>query len=167
MDKLNGIGIGYGALLDYYEKMGLARRKLITEPFTAGGVVITAVPVGDDKSVSVFVFEKNGRKAVYAPCDCKPFPINEHTRGADVLIVGNTFVGDILKGGRFIGGAHPLRAELHSMDEVLDIGRRSLAANIIITHIEEGWGKSYDDYTALETQYPGVKFAYDGMEITI
>ena len=63
METLNGIGIGYGAILDYYVKMGLAARKLITEPFTIGDTKITAVPVGKSKSVSVFMFEKNGRKS--------------------------------------------------------------------------------------------------------
>ena len=34
---------------------------------------------------------------------------------------------------------------------------------VIITHLEEDWGKSYDDYLKLENQYNQIIFAYDGM----
>ena len=34
-----------------------------------------------------------------------------------------------------------------------------------MTHLEEDWGKSFDDYKQLEEVYPNVRFAYDGMEI--
>jgi len=166
METLNGIGIGYGAILDYYVKMGLTARKLITEPFTIGDKKITAVPVGKSKSVSVFMFEKNGRKVIYAPCDCKPFPMDESMRDADLLIIGNTFVGDTLKNNRVIGAEHPLRQELHSMEEVLEIKRKLSVSDVIVTHIEEDWGKSYDDYIALEDKY-GVRFAYDGMVVNV
>ena len=167
METINGIGIGYGSILDYYEKMGLAKRKPITEPFNVGSIKITAVPVGKNKSVSVFVFEENGRKVVYAPCDCKPFPMDEAMREADLLIIGNTFIGDTLKNNKVIGADHPLRHELHSMEDVLEIKRKLSICDVIVTHIEEDWGKSYDDYVALEEKYPGVKFAYDGMVVEI
>ena len=35
---------------------------------------------------------------------------------------------------------------------------------VIITHLEEDWGKTYDNYRELEKQYKNVKFAYDGLE---
>ena len=38
---------------------------------------------------------------------------------------------------------------------------------VIMTHIEEDWGKSYDDYKRLEEEYVHVRFAYDGMEISL
>ena len=166
METLNGVGIGYGAILDYYVKMGLADRKLITEPLYVGNIKITAVPVGKSKSVSVFMFEGNGRKVIYAPCDCKPFPMEESMCDADLLIIGNTFVGDTLKNGRAVGADHPLRQELHSIEDVLEIKRKLSVNDVIVTHIEEDWGKSYDNYIVLEDQY-GVKFAYDGMVVEV
>jgi phosphoribosyl 1,2-cyclic phosphate phosphodiesterase len=166
METLNGIGIGYGSILDYYVKMGLANRKPIIEPFYVGKIKISAISVGKSKSVSIFMFEKDGRKIIYAPCDCKPFPTDESMRDADLLIIGNTFVGDTLKNNRIIGAEHPLRRELHSMEEVLEIKRKLSVNDVIVTHIEEDWGKSYDDYIALENLY-GVKFAYDGMVVEV
>jgi phosphoribosyl 1,2-cyclic phosphate phosphodiesterase len=166
MEAINGIGIGYGAILDYYVKMGLANRKLITEPIKVGNINISAVPVGKNKSVSVFMFEENGRRVAYAPCDCKPFPMDQSMQNADLLIIGNTFIGDTLKNNRIISADHPLRHELHSMEDVLEIKNKLSIQSVIVTHIEEDWGKSYDDYFALEDKY-GVKFAYDGMGIEV
>ena len=147
--------------------MGSAQRKLITEPFIIGNIKITAVPVGKSKSVSVFIFEESGHKVIYAPCDCKPFPMDEQMRNSEMLIIGNTFIGDTLKDDRIIGADHPLRQELHSMEDVLEIKKKLSIGDVIITHIEEDWGKSYDDYVVLERNYSGVKFAYDGMVVEI
>lgn len=119
------------------------------------------------KAVSLFIFEENGRRVIYAPCDCKPFPINKHMKNADLLIIGNTFVGDRLKNNRIVNANHPLRRELHSMEDVMQIKEKLSVADVIVTHIEEDWGKSYDDYTTLEAGYPGVRFAYDGMKIQV
>jgi len=166
METLNGVSIGYGAMLDYYVKMGLACRKLITDPFYLGNIRITVVPVGKSKSVSIFLFEENGHKVIYAPCDCKPFPMDDAMRNADLLIIGNTFVGNTLKGNRNISAGHPLRQVLHSMEDVLEIQDKLSINDVIVTHIEEDWGKSYDDYAALESNF-GVKFAYDGMVVTL
>jgi len=69
---------------------------------------------------------------------------------ADLLIIGNTYIGDELKVGKVIDAKHPLRHELHNMEDVLEIKRRLSISNVIITHIEELFGKSYDDYIALE-----------------
>jgi phosphoribosyl 1,2-cyclic phosphate phosphodiesterase len=74
--------------------------------------------------------------------------MDESMRDADLLIIGNTFVGDTLKENRNIDAHHPLRQELHSMEDVLEIQRKLSISEVIITHIEEDWGKSYDDYIA-------------------
>jgi phosphoribosyl 1,2-cyclic phosphate phosphodiesterase len=36
---------------------------------------------------------------------------------------------------------------------------------VIITHLEEDWGKSYDDYVNLQKEFDGIEFAYDGLVI--
>ena len=70
--------------------------------------------------------------------DVKPFPKSEKFQGADVLIIGNTIIG-----------------------EQYGIKR------VIITHLEEDWGKSYDDYRELERELNLIYFAYDGMKIRL
>jgi phosphoribosyl 1,2-cyclic phosphate phosphodiesterase len=114
-----------------------------------------------------FLFEQNGKKLVYAPCDCKQFPENKNIYDADILIIGNTFVGDLLKNNTLIHKEHPLREELHSIENVMEIKEHYNIKTVIITHIEEDWGKSFDDYKRLEHSYQNVFFAYDGMKIEL
>lgn len=86
---------------------------------------------------------------------------------ADVLIIGNTVVGDVLKNGRIIGPDHPLRKELHTVSDVLEIADRLHIKKTVITHIEEDWGKSFSDYLSLEKSYQNLNFAYDGMVVEL
>ena len=167
MNDINGIRNIYGSFMDYYEYMSLITRDIVKDSIVVNNITITFLPVPVEKSVSVFVFESNGKKVIYAPCDCKYFPQDSILYNADILIIGNTFVGDILKNKVKIYEGHKLRKELHSMEDVIEIKNRFKIKDIIITHIEEDWGKSFDEYKELEKKYQNIKFAYDGMIIEI
>lgn len=167
MEDINGIRSKYGPILDYYEHMGLIKRSIVEDAITLDDITITLIPVSDAKAVSIFIFESQGKKVVYAPCDCTPFPQNDQMKNADLLIIGNAFIGDIGKNGSVITDHHPLRTILHSFEGVLEIAKEIQAKKVIITHIEECWGKSYDDYLEIEKQYDCVKFAFDGMVIEV
>jgi phosphoribosyl 1,2-cyclic phosphate phosphodiesterase len=167
MSDLNQIRGKYGSLLDYYEYMGLIKRTVIDSCIEINGIRITFVPVPGSKAVSLFVFESSGKKLVYAPCDCIPFPDDNIIQNADMLIIGNTYIGNVLKNGRIITDLHPINNELYSMDDIIKIAEIMKIKNITVTHIEEDWGKSYSDYLELEKQYTNLKFAYDGMIIEL
>lgn len=49
------------------------------------------------------------------------------------------------------------------MSEIEELKTKYNIKRVIITHLEEDWGKSYDDYLKLEKQYNNTTFAYDGM----
>ena len=168
MDDVNAISSRFGSLMGYYEHMGLIRRGAVDSALRIGNVKVTLTSVPARKAVTVFTFESGGRKLVYAPCDCMPFPSNSAAvRDADVLIMGNTFIGDTLKCGRQLPPDSPLRRELYSFDAARKLARELGAQELILTHLEEDWGKSYDDYLALERQYTGLRFAYDGMTVEL
>jgi len=167
MNDLNGIRSKYGSLLAYYEHMSLIKRQSVEDSVVIGNIKITLVPVQKNKAVSTFVFESNGKKLIYAPCDCVPFPDDGIMQGADILVIGNTFIGNVLKYGKVITSEHPLRKELHSFEDVLKIKERLNINRVVITHIEEDWGKSYDDYIELEKQHHNIQFAYDGLTIEL
>ncbi len=167
MNDINGIRNVYGSFMDYYEHMGIIERRIVDNTIKIENVDITFLSVPIQKSVTVFVFESNGKKVVYAPCDCKNFPADNILYEADLLIIGNTFVGDVLKNNTEIYDDHPLRKELYSIEDVLAIKNRFKIKEIVITHIEEDWGKTLDDYKELEKEYQNIKFAYDGMKIEI
>lgn len=141
MSDIGQICSKYGPLLDYYEYMGLITRTVVESCIEIGGIRITFVPVTKGKAVTVFVFESNGNKLVYAPCDCKPFPDDDILKNADMLIIGNTYIGNSHKNDRVITDDHPLHKDLYSMDDVLEIIASKGVKNTIVTHIEEDWGQ--------------------------
>lgn len=159
-------GTKYGSVLAYYEAKGLIRTNGI-RALRKDSLLIELVPVDAGEHVAIFVISANGRKVIYAPCDVKPFPDSEKFRDADVLIIGNTIVGDVLKDGFVLEEDNPLRQELFTLDEVDAIRRRYGIREAIITHLEEDWGKSYDDYKKLEGELESIRFAYDGMKILL
>ena len=167
MEDLNGIRSKYGSLLNYYEHMSLIKRKTVDDFVMIDNVKISFLPVPKNKSVTVFVFESDGKKLIYAPCDCLPFPDDRLLSNADVLVIGNTYIGDVLKNGKVITPEHPIRKELYNLEGVIEIKNRFNINRVVVTHIEESWGKTYDDYVTLESKLDNVRFAYDGMEINL
>lgn len=70
-------------------------------------------------------------------------------------------MGEVLKDG-FI-----LKDELFTISDIEELKNKYNIKRVIITHLEEDWGKSYDDYVELEKGLDGIEFAYDGMKIEI
>ncbi|WP_430883205.1 MBL fold metallo-hydrolase [Fusibacter sp. JL216-2] len=161
MNDLNAIHSKYGPFLDYYENIRkLIVRKHIIAPLNVEGIKITHVP---SETASVFILEKEGKKVLYAPCDVKPFPHSDLFEDADLMIIGDTIVGEKLKNNYVLAEDSFLRAELFNMVEIQAIKSKYKIKKVVITHLEEDWGKSYDDYKALEKGYSSIEFAYDGM----
>ena len=152
--------------MKYYEYQNLATIQG-ADYFEKNGLKVDFIPVDENQTVTVFVIMKDNKKVIYAPCDVKPFPENPIFDNADLLIIGNTVIGDILKGGFVLEKDNPLRKELFTMDEILALKKKYHIPQVIMTHLEEDWGKSYDDYKELEKQYDGICFAFDGMEIEL
>lgn len=154
----------YGSSLEYYVSRGLIT---LQEDYNlkVGKLFIEIIPANGQESVAIFIFTQNDKKVIYAPCDVKPFPDNDNFQYADVLIIGNTIIGDKLKNGFILEQENPLREELFIMDEIVALKEKYHIKKVIITHIEEDWGKSYDDYVRLQKEYDEIYFAYDGMEV--
>lgn len=165
MEDLNFICSKHGSYFDYYEKIrNLIKRHVVNDSIQIGEIKITLIKA---ESATVFVFEEGEKKLIYAPCDVKPFPKNEIFKDADVMIIGNTVIGDVLKGDFKLEENNPLRDELFVMDEIVELKNKNNIKKVIMTHLEEDWGKSYDDYLELENHYKGISFAYDGMIIEL
>lgn len=159
-------GTRYGSAVAYYEAKGLIYTKE-SRAFQKDTILVELIPVDEHEHVAIFVISSNGKKIIYAPCDVKPFPKSEKFQNADVLIIGNTIVGDILKNGFVLKEDNPLRKELFTLDEIDAIRNQYGIKEVIITHLEEDWGKSYDDYRELEKKLNLIRFAYDGLKIQL
>lgn len=165
MFDMNSIKFKFGSYLDYYENTrNLIKRETIDKSIFIDRIKISCIKVNH---ATIFVFEENNKKVIYAPCDVKPLPNDDIFYNADVLIIGSTIVGNVLKDGFVLKDDNPLRNDFFTMDEIEDIKRKYNISKVVITHLEEDWGKSYNDYLKLECQYNGIQFAYDGMEIDV
>lgn len=166
LSDLGSQSTAYGSMLSYYSSLNLIAEKPI-HALDISGIHIDLIPVDDKGNVTIFVFTEGEKRLIYAPCDVKPFPEHESFYEGDCLIIGNTIIGDVLKDGFLLEEGNSLRRELFAMEEILSIKEKYNIKRVIITHLEEDWGKSYDDYVALQKQYEGIEFAYDGMRIEI
>ena len=61
----------------------------------------------------------------------------------------------------------PLKDEIFTLDEVIELKNYYRIKKIIVTHIDEIWGKSCGYYKELEKELDNILFAYDGMEIIV
>ena len=132
-------------------------------------VGITAIPVDRGSQISfVYVFEKDGRKIVYAPCDLKPFPEHrEIVRKADLLVIQPGIFEEGLKHGFRYPANHISRTTLYTFEQTLDLARRIEVGKVLFVHLEEYWNRNYDDYLALESSSKLYNFAYDGMRLMV
>ncbi|MGB2855315.1 MAG: MBL fold metallo-hydrolase [Dehalococcoidia bacterium] len=168
-EPLREIRSQYGPLLDFYQESGFVRLHLFRDRIEVGGVGITAIPVDRGRQTSfVYVFEKSGRKVVYAPCDIKPFPEHlKEVQQADLLIIQPGIFEKGLKHGFRYPPEHISRTTLYTFEQTLDLAKRLQAKKVLFVHLEEYWNRSYDDYRALKSKNKAVRFAYDGMRVTV
>lgn len=117
-------------------------------------------------NMTFYVMVQNSKKAIYAVCDNKPFVENSLYYDADVLILGLVSDDGILKDGSKLENA-PFKDDAHTLEEVIQLKEHYRIKTVIVTHIDEYWGKSYAYYSELEKTLDGILFAYDGMEILI
>jgi phosphoribosyl 1,2-cyclic phosphate phosphodiesterase len=60
-----------------------------------------------------------------------------------------------------------LKDEILTLNEIIELKDYYGIKKIIVTHIDEIWGKSYGYYNELEKELDNILFAYDGMEIIV
>lgn len=97
MEDLNAIYPKYGLCLHYYENVrNLIKRKVANEFIYFDNIKLTFIKAG---ITTVFVFEEGKKKVIYASCDVKPLSGNDIFYNADIMVIRNTIVGDVLKDG--------------------------------------------------------------------
>ena len=159
----------YGPIIDFYQKRGFLQLKLFHEKVKVKDVQITAIPVDRGSQIAfVYVFEKAGRRVVYAPCDIKPFPEQRsEVQQADMLIIQPGMFEEGLKHNFRYPDDHISRTTLYTFEKTMELATRIQAKKTVFIHLEEYWNRSYDDYLALEAGNKGICFAYDGMQLNV
>jgi phosphoribosyl 1,2-cyclic phosphate phosphodiesterase len=168
-ERLGKITTQYGPVIEHYRRSGFLRIRLFGETISLDGVDVTAIPVDRDSQIAfIYVFKKDGRRVVYAPCDIKPFPTHrDEVQNADLLIIQPGIFETGLKHSFKYPPEHVSRSTLYTFEETLKLASQINAKKTVFVHLEEYWNRSYDDYLALEAIHPRVRFAYDGMQIKV
>ncbi|MCK5631748.1 MBL fold metallo-hydrolase [Candidatus Bathyarchaeota archaeon] len=169
MEDLKSMGYRGGSFLDYYEKSDLIETIELEdeEEFMIGNFEITPFEVQTTyNSSTVFLIEEEGKRVAYAPCDVKPFPKSAKLENLDLLVIGSFHLEGALKEGIAIPSENALRKELFTLTEIQELATRLKARKTIVTHIEEEWSRTFDEYRDLGKQH-NLLFAYDGMRIKI
>jgi phosphoribosyl 1,2-cyclic phosphate phosphodiesterase len=159
----------YGSVLDFYERSGLVRLHLFDDFVDVKDVRVRGLAVDRGSQVSfVYVFEHQGRRVVYAPCDLKPFPEHRHeVYDADLLVIQPGMFEGGLKHGFVYPADHISRRTLYTFSETLELAQRLRAEGVLCVHLEEYWNRSYDDYRTIECTNKQLRFAYDGMRVFV
>jgi phosphoribosyl 1,2-cyclic phosphate phosphodiesterase len=166
IEKLNS---QYGPFIDFFQRRGFVELKSFKDKVHLKDVQLTAIPVErNSQPVFIYVFEKSGGKVIYAPCDLKPFPEHrDEVQRPDLLITQPGIFETGLKHGFEYPAEHITRKNLYTFEQTLSLAQRLQVKEVLFTHLEEYWHRSYDDYRALEADNPGIRFAYDGMQVTV
>ncbi|MFA4916972.1 MAG: MBL fold metallo-hydrolase [Syntrophales bacterium] len=169
LQHFRGIRSQYGSIADFYETGGFLKVESFERSVEIDGVRISALPVDRvNQTVFIYVFEKEGRKSIYAPCDIKPFPENnKEVQNADLLVIQPGIFEDGIKHDFRYPPDHISRTTLYTFEQTLELAERIRAKKIIFTHLEEYWGRSYDDYIHLKSEDGRISFAYDGIMVEV
>jgi phosphoribosyl 1,2-cyclic phosphate phosphodiesterase len=168
-ENIGKLSSQYGPFIDFYQARGFVKLEPFRDQVRIGDVQITVVPVERSfQPVFIYIFEKSGVKVVYAPCDLKPFPEHrDQVHNPDLLIIQPGIFEEGLKHGFKYPAEHITRKNLYTFAQTMSLAERLKAKEVLFTHLEEYWHRSYDDYRALEANNPGIRFAHDGMQVTV
>jgi phosphoribosyl 1,2-cyclic phosphate phosphodiesterase len=120
-----------------------------------------------EEYVYAFLFEAGGKRLLVAPDELNGWEPPEWTRGVDVAVIPKGLdEHDPFTGERRIPSEHPVLRFEATFEETLAMVERLGAGRVVLTHIEEMDGLSYDDLVELGGRH-GVEFAYDGMIVEV
>ena len=142
-ERVRDIRSQYGSVIDFYQESGFVRLMLFQNNIQIRDVRITAIPVDRGSQLAfVYVFEKSGRKVVYAVCDIKPFPEHRNeVKQADLLIIKPGIFEERLKHSFRYPAEHISRTTLYTFEQTLQLAARLRARRVLLVHLEEYWNR--------------------------
>jgi phosphoribosyl 1,2-cyclic phosphate phosphodiesterase len=122
--------------------------------------------------VYAFLFEENGRRVLIAPDELFAWVPPDFAKGVDLAVIPMGIPKfHPLTGARQAPDDHPVFTSEATFTQTLDIVRQLDARRVIMTHLEEPDGLSYDDYGRLEARLRAdgfdIAFAYDTLLVEV
>jgi len=156
--------------LEYFEKAGIARIHEVEEgePFQLDGLNVRPFRMAQP-GLTAYVLERESRRLVFALDDAKDWKPSSELLEPDLLVLETGWFERDTKGRIIVPPGHSIRNEEASFEETLGIIERINPRRAVLTHIEQLWARSYEDYLELEKKHQGHKlqFAYDGLRVKI
>lgn len=159
--------------LAYMERLGLVRVVELEEGESVEieGISIRPIPLAQSY-VYAFLFEGDGRRLLIAPDELKGWAPPQEVRGVSVAVIPMGLVElDPLSGERKLQEDHPLLQEEATFEETLRIADMLGADRVILSHIEEMDGLSFDDLEELarrlQSEGKNISFAHDTLMVDV
>lgn len=145
-------------------------------PYEVNGYLVTAIPLAMERAYA-FLFEGNGaggrRKRVLVAMDeLRGWSPPKSLAGLDLAVLPTgLFEFDPFTGERRISPEHPLLREEATFEQTLKCVAALGARRVVLTHIEEPDGLTYDDLVRLQGRDDmralNAAFAYDGLIVGV
>ena len=156
--------------LEYFERAGIARIHEVgeAEPFQLDGMNVRSFRMAQP-GLTAYVLERESRRLVFALDDAKDWKPGTEFLEPDLLVLETGWFERDPKGRIIVPPGHTIRNEEASFEETMRIVDQINPRKAILTHIEQLWARSYEDYLELEKKHHGHKlqFAYDGLRIRL
>ena len=156
--------------LEYFERAGIARIHEVGEgeTFQLDGITVRPFRMAQP-GLTAYILERESRRWVFALDDTKDWKPSTEFSDPDLLVLETGWFERDPGGRVIVPPGHPIRNEEASFEETLDIIDRINPQKAVLTHIEQLWARSYEDYLELEKKHHGHKleFAYDGLRIKL
>jgi phosphoribosyl 1,2-cyclic phosphate phosphodiesterase len=155
------------------EHQGIVRLVVLRDgdAIELNGTRITPFRLAEDY-VYAFLFEGDDKRVLVAPDELFRWEPPEWVTGLDLAVLPMGVVEhDPFTGERRIPAEHPVLKMEATFAQTLEIVERLRAERVILTHIEEMDGLSFDDLQRLErrlkTSGVAVEFAFDTMFVKV
>lgn len=159
--------------LAYLQKLRLVHLIKLNDgdSITLGGVNIFPFRLAEDY-VYAFLFEDGRKRLLIAPDELFGWEPPAQAQGVDLAVIPMGLIElDYFTGERRLPQNHPVLKKEATFPQTLEIARRLNASRVIITHIEEMNGLSYDDLQRvaekLQAEGLNLTFAYDTMMVEV
>ena len=138
------------------------------ETVDVGGVQVRPFRLAEDY-VYAFELSADGRRLLLAPDELNGWTPPPELRGVDLAVLPMGICElDPFTGERRIHHEHPVLGAEATFDETLAIVDALGAGRVILSHLEEIDGLTYDDLLRLEAQVGrNVTFAFDGLRAAV
>jgi phosphoribosyl 1,2-cyclic phosphate phosphodiesterase len=165
--------IGSWDHLAFLEHQGYVRLVVLRDgdAIELNGVRITPFRLAADY-VYAFLFEEDGKRILIAPDELVWWEPPEWVTGLDLAVLPMGVVEhDPFTGERRVAEEHPILKIEATFAQTLEVVEKLRAERVILTHIEEMDGLSFDDLQRLERRLKNsgvaVEFAYDTMFVKV